>query len=220
VPGRARRHRRPAGAERAPEAAGHAQAAPATGGEAVQASRREQPAPEAHPRIWVRGLALRFFAFSIPLFLAWEYILRQPYLRLLGESFAASARLVGRDVHVVDVRTGEIRLSYGGIVWGDHFGLTGINVVALAALVLATPFPSWRRRLRLLVFALAALFVTQVLGLWTDIVHVHLHDNATWVDFADGLRAFMTGFGTFLFPLLIWVVLVRDRLPLANGRRP
>lgn len=168
----------------------------------------------------MRGLALRFVAFSIPLFLAWEFALRRPYLRFLGEVFAASARLVGRGVHVVDVRAGEIRLAYDGVVWGDHFGLTGINVVALTALVLATPFPTWRRRLRSLGVALAALLVTQVLGLWTDIVHVHLHDDPAWVDFANGLRAFMTGFGTFLFPLLIWVVLVRERLPLAGSGRP
>jgi len=172
------------------------------------------------PGIWVRGLALRFFGYSIPLFLAWEYVLREPYLRFLAEVFAASARLVGRGVHVVDVRAGEILLAYNGVLWGDHFGLTGINVVALAALVLATPFPSRRRRLRSLGIALVALFLTQVLGLWTDIVHVHLHDNPGWVDFANGLRAFMTGFGTFLFPLLIWVVLVRDRLPLGGSERP
>jgi hypothetical protein len=183
-------------------------------------ARPSRPAGEVPPPIRVRGLALRFFAYSVPLFLAWEYALRQPYLRFLAEVFAASARLFGLGVHVVDVRAGEIRLAYNGFVWGDRFGLTGINVVALAALVLATSFPTWRRRLLRLAAALAALGVTQVLGLWTDIVHVHLHDDPGWVDFANGLRAFMTGFGTFLFPLLIWVVLVRDRLPLAAGGRP
>jgi hypothetical protein len=165
----------------------------------------------------VKGLVkpLSFVAISIPLFLGWEYALRQPYLTFLAHAFAASARLCGRDVRVEGVGNGEIRLAYHGFAWVDQFGLTGINVVALAALVLATSV-AWRRRLRMLAIGLAALFVTQVLGLWTDIVHVHLHTNPALAGFANALRAFMTGFGTFLFPLLIWLILVRDRLPLGT----
>jgi len=166
----------------------------------------------------VKGLVrpLEFFGFSVPLFLAWEYLLRQPYLTALGQVFAASARLFGRDVHVDRVAHGEIHLSYMDLSWVDQFGLTGINVVALAALILATRV-AWRRRLRMLGIGVALLFATQVLGLWTDIVHAHLHTNPHTLGFANGLRAFMTGFGTFLFPVLIWLFLVVDHLPLGGS---
>jgi len=156
---------------------------------------------------------LRFVGYSVPLFLLWEYALRQPYLRGLAELFAATARLVGRQVEVRSVHEGTMRFAYAGLEWGDQFGMTGINMVALVALVLATGGVSWRRRLRMLGLGLLALVGTQVLGLWSDIVHVHLHTHPVGLVFANGLRAFLTGFGTFLFPIVIWLVLVRDRLP-------
>jgi hypothetical protein len=167
----------------------------------------------------VSGLVrpLRFLAVSVPLFLAWEYLLRQPYLVGLAHLFAATARLFRLEVLVLSVARGEIHLAYHGFAWVDHFGLTGINVVALVSLVLATGGIGMRRRLRMLGIGFVALVATQVLGLWTDIVHVHLHANPVTADFANGLRAFMTGFGTFLFPLVIWLVLVRDRLPLRGA---
>ena len=162
------------------------------------------------------GVALGFVLFSLPLFLLWATLLRDPYLGLLAHVFAASARLFGLGVEVLTVGGGEIVLAYHGASWRDQFGMTGINVVALAALVLATGFVPWRRRLRLLGIALVILFVTQVLGLWTDLVDVHLHMNPRTVSWSRGLREFMTGFGTFLFPVLIWLVLLRRHLPLRS----
>lgn len=163
----------------------------------------------------MRGLIrpLRFIAVSVPLFALWEYLLRDPYLRGLAHLFAGSARLFRLGVEVLEVREGEIHLAYHDVAWSDQFGLTGINVVAFVSLVLATGGVDWRRRLRMLGIGLAALVLTQVLGLWSDIVHVHLHANPATANFANGLREFLTGFGTFLFPLVIWFVLVRDRLP-------
>ena len=109
---------------------------------------------------------------SIPLFLLWEWGLRQPYLVALAYVFAATARLAGRDVEVVQVVDGEIHLAYAGVAWTDEFGLTGINVVALVTLVAATGPVSWRRRLRMLGLGVAVLVATQVLGLWSDIVKI------------------------------------------------
>jgi len=170
----------------------------------------------------VKGLVrpLRFVLFSVPLFLLWEYVVRQPYLTVLGQVFAFSARVLGQDVHVAEVAHGNIRLEYGDIGWVDQFGLTGINTVALSALVLATGPVTWRRRLQMLGGGLGVLFLTQIAGLWTDIAHVHLHANPSTAAFANGLRSFMTSFGTFFFPLLIWLWLVRDHLPLGAGRDP
>lgn len=156
---------------------------------------------------------LRFLAFSVPLFFAWQYVLRQPYLRFLAEFFAGSARLLGLDVRCEGVDGGNIDFSYGDIGWTDQFGLTGINLVALWGLLLSTACRRGGQRLRWLAAGTALLFATQVLGLWTDIAHVHLHVRAR--GFADALRAFMTGFGTFLFPLAIWLYLARDSLPFA-----
>jgi hypothetical protein len=165
----------------------------------------------------IRWMMLRFVLLSIPLFLLWALALRDPYLSFLARIFAFSARVFGLGVEVVGVGGGEIELAYHGASWRDQFGMTGINVVALAALVLATGFVPWRRRLQLLGIALGILFATQVLGLWTDLVDVHLHTNPRTVPFSRGLREFMTGFGTFLFPVLIWLVLVRRYLPLRSG---
>lgn len=162
----------------------------------------------------MRGLVrpLRFLAASIPLFLAWEYALRDPYLSGLAHLFALTARVFRLGVEVLEVGEGEIHLAYHSVAWSDQFGMTGINTVGLVALVLATGQVGWRRQLRMLAIGLPALVLTQVLGLWSDIVHVHLHGDPATAPFANGLREFMTGFGTFLFPLLIWLVLVRDRL--------
>lgn len=159
---------------------------------------------------------LRFVAFSVPLFLAWEWLLRTPYLTLLAHSFTLMARACAVKVHVVEVSGGNIRFAYGDVVWVDEFGLTGVNVVAFLALVLATVPVSWRRRGRMLAAGTGLLFATQILGLWTDIVHVHLHARPSTAAFANGLRAFMTGFGTFFFPLFIWLWLVRDHLPFSR----
>ncbi|MFQ5598977.1 MAG: hypothetical protein ACE5G2_00330 [Candidatus Krumholzibacteriia bacterium] len=154
--------------------------------------------------------AALFFTFSVPLFLLWVYVLRQPYLTGLAHIFAATARLLGQQVDVVYVHDTQIRFSYAGLEWSDEFGLTGINIVPLVALILAT-FPlTWTRRLRVLWIGVLILLGTHILGLWSDIAHVHLHRHPIGLRFADGLRALLMGFGTFLFPVLIWLVLVRD----------
>ncbi len=169
----------------------------------------------------MRGLVrpLRFLAVSVPLFALWEYLLRDPYLFGLAHLFAGTANLFRLGVEVTKVSQGEIHLAYREVAWADEFGMTGINVVAFVSLVLATGGATWRRRLRMLGIGLPALVLTQVLGLWSDIVHVHLHGNPGTAALATGLREFMTGFGTFLFPLAIWLVLVRDRLPLRGPAR-
>jgi len=155
---------------------------------------------------------LRFFAITVPLFLAWQWWLRDPYAGAVAQLFAASARLLGQDVVVADVSGGDIRFETARIGWVDSFGLTGINIVPFVGLVAATGGVTGARRLRMLAAGCALLIATQVLGLWTDIAHMHWH--VRWPAFANGLRAFMTGFGTFFFPLFIWLWLVRDRLPL------
>ena len=159
----------------------------------------------------------RFVAVSIPLFLLWEYGLRQPYLTGLAHLFAGTARLFGQHVSVMEIQDGSITFVYAATAWKDQFGLTGIDLVALLALVAATGGATWRRRLRMLGVAVALLVATQVLGLWTNIVDVRLHGIPRAALFSRVLREFMTGFGTFLFPLLIWLVLARDLLPLPGS---
>jgi hypothetical protein len=151
-----------------------------------------------------------FFAVSVP----WEYALRDLYLRFVAGLFAASARLFGRAVVVNGVRNGDIDLSYAGFSWVDRFGMTSINVVTLVALVIATGPVTWKRRAWMVFAGLGLLLFLQIFGLWTDIAHVHLHTRPRFAGFANGLRGFMTGYGTFFFPLVLWLVLVRDHLPL------
>jgi len=58
------------------------------------------------------------------------------------------------------------------------------------------------------------LALTQILGLWCDVLSFLMRHDPAGLRFANGLRELVTGFGTFLVPLLIWLVQVRDRLPL------
>jgi hypothetical protein len=156
---------------------------------------------------------LSFIAISVPLFLLWQYALRAPYLRCIAEIFAASARLFGQDIHLYELSGGHLTFSYGEAGWGNEFGLTGINVVPFIALIGSTRGLGWRRGVRLGVIGVGALMVTHILGLWCDVFNFNVRHDPNMLRFADGVRALFTGFGTFLFPLLIWLVLVRDRLP-------
>ncbi len=163
----------------------------------------------------MRGLVrpLRFLASSIPLYVLWQYVLREPYLWGLAHVFAASAALFGLAVEVQQVQGTEVRFAYRGVDWSDQVGLAGLNLVGFVALVLSTTGVGATRRLRMLGLGLSALVATHLLGLWSDLVHFHLHGDPATAGFANGLREFVTGFGTFLFPLLVWLVMVRERLP-------
>lgn len=153
---------------------------------------------------------LRFALISIPLFVVWELWARQPYLAALAQVFAASGRIAGLDLRVMPSGTNELRFALGDVVWGNRFGMTAVNLVPLAALLLATGDVTRLQRVRWLLVGLGLLAATHVLGLWTDILHVQLHTRATTV--ANGIRALVTGLGTFVFPLLIWGILRRDRI--------
>jgi NAD(P)-dependent dehydrogenase (short-subunit alcohol dehydrogenase family) len=82
------------------------------------------------------------------------------------------------------------------------------------ALVLATAGLGAKRMTRMLAIGVPILLLTQIVGLWCDVLSFQMRNDASGLRFANGLRELFTGFGTFLFPLLIWLVQVRDRLPL------
>ena len=161
---------------------------------------------------------LRFLAISLPLFLLWEYLLREPWMRTVAETFAFSARIFGQDIRLMELDGGHLLFSYGTAGWKNEFGLTSINVVPYIALVLATARISARRHLKMLAVGVPLLVLTQILGLWCDALSFQLRHDAAALRFANGLRELMTGFGTFLFPLLIWLVQIRDLLPLDRLR--
>lgn len=153
---------------------------------------------------------LRFALFSIPLFVVWELWAREPYLAALAQVFAVTGRMAGLDLRVVPSTTEELRFALGEVVWGNRFGMTAVNLVPLAALLLATGDATRWQRMRWLAIGLGLLAATHVLGLWTDILHVQLHTGAPAV--ANGIRALVTGLGTFVFPLSIWgIFLLRSR---------
>jgi len=180
--------------------------APARGAPA----RRDPGARQAIVPAFVWRFLARFALASIPLFVMWELWLREPYLAALARVFAATARVAGFDLRVITTGAVELHFELGDVGWSNRFGMTAVNTVALAGLLIATGGVSWWRRARMLLVGLGLLSLTHVLGLWTDILHVHLHTRA--VALADGVRALATGFGTFLFPLLIWGFLLRDRV--------
>lgn len=154
--------------------------------------------------------ALRFALCSIPLFVVWAFWVCEPYLAGLARVFAATARWTGFDLRLLSSSATELHFALGDVAWSNRFGMTAVNAVPLAALLFATGGVSWWRRVRLVVNGLALLCLTHWLGLWTDVLHVHLHPRAAML--ADGVRALVTGLGTFLFPLLIWGFLQRERL--------
>jgi hypothetical protein len=123
--------------------------------------------------------------------------------------FAGTGRIAGFDLRVVLTSPHELRFALGEIVWGNRFGMTAVNVVPFAALVFATSGISRSKRARLFAAGMALLAATHLLGLWTDVAHVKWHVQAATL--ANGLRALVTGFGTFAFPLLIWALLLRGR---------
>lgn len=160
---------------------------------------------------------LRFVAISVPLFLAWHFGLRDGYATVMAHVFAGSARLAGEAVQVAGVHRGDVRFERGDIGWVDSFGLTALSSIAFAGLAGATAGVTRAERLRMLGTGLAWLALLQFAGLWTDLAHLHWHERAPAL--ANGLRGFMTGFGTFFFPIAIWLWMVRARLPL-SPRRP
>lgn len=157
---------------------------------------------------------LRFLTVSIPLFLLWYYVCRDLWMRFVAEIFSFSARIFGQDIHLVQIDHGHLLFAYGTAGWENEFGLTSINVVPYIALVLATANLGWKRYAKMLAIGVPILMATQIMGLWCDVLSFQLRHDATWLRFANGLRELFTGFGTFLFPLLIWLVQVRDLLPL------
>jgi hypothetical protein len=158
---------------------------------------------------------LSFVAISVPLFLAWHAGVRDVYATAMAHVFAVSARVCGEPVQVAGVHRGDIRFERGDIGWVDSFGLTALGSIAFAGLAGATAGVTRRQRWRMLGMGLAALAVVHWAGLWTDLVHLHWHARAPAL--ANGLRGFVTGFGTFFFPLAIWLWMVRARLPLGRG---
>jgi hypothetical protein len=153
-------------------------------------------------------------AVSIPLFLLWYYTLRNFWMQFVAEIFAFSARILGQDIYLVEINRGHLLFSYGTAGWENEFGLTSINVVPYIALVLATAGLGAKRMTRMLAIGVPILLLTQIVGLWCDVLSFQMRNDASGLRFANGLRELFTGFGTFLFPLLIWLVQVRDRLPL------
>lgn len=161
---------------------------------------------------------LRFVVVSIPLFLLWTFVLRNPWMQGVAGIFTGSAQVFGLDIHLVESTGGHLVFSSGSAGWQNEFGLTSINVVPYTALVLATATRGWRRQARMLAVGIPFLVFTQVCGLWTDVLSFHVRHDPAALRFANGLRELLTGFGTFLFPLLLWLVQVRDLLPLDRLR--
>lgn len=161
---------------------------------------------------------VHFIAWSVPLFALWRFALETVWLTVVAQLFAATALAVRLQLDVIQVAEGRLHFSYGDVEWSNAFGATGISIVAFASLALATGGISGAARARMLFSGTLVLLATQVLGLWSDVVHVHLADHRIGRAFADGLRALLTGLGTFLFPFLVWLYCVRHRLPLPRAR--
>lgn len=161
---------------------------------------------------------LHFIAWSVPLFAVWRFALEGAWLTMVARLFAATALTVGLQLDVIEVVDGRIHFGYGDVEWSNAFGATGISIVAFVALVLATGGIPRTARARMLFSGTLVILATQILGLWSDVVHVHFADHRTGRAFANGLRAFLTGLGTFLFPFLVWLYCIRHRLPLPLSR--
>jgi len=95
------------------------------------------------------------------------------------------------------------------------FDSTGWKTVyALAALVIATPLPNIRRKLRFLLFALPGIFVLNFLRIWSTIWYSFVFG---WQNF-DVVHTLLWREGLIAVVLLFWFFWLRDAVRLKSSR--
>jgi hypothetical protein len=156
----------------------------------------------------IKQFFLRFIAFSIVIYLIWYFLLGKLYLFALA--YASKIVLSVMGYNVVLVTTGEFPyFVYKGIeigMKGAH--LSNFNIVSLVSLILAVPGVAFKRRGKMMLIGIAAIFLLHL----TDFVsHIPMYFDRSEL---AGLIVVFMGVGEFALPFLIWFALVyRDIFP-------
>lgn len=148
----------------------------------------------------IKTLFLRFIAFSIAIYLIW-YFLGNAYLFVLA--FASKYLLMAIGYKVVLVTAGESPyFVYKGIEIGMKGAyLSNFNIVPLIALILAAPGVALKRRGKMLLIGMAAIFSLHLVDF---VSHIPMYfDNSK---IAGLIVAFMA-VGEVAVPFLIWFAL-------------
>ncbi len=159
----------------------------------------------------IKTFVIRFILFSFVIFFLWIY-LGTLYLFLLA--YASKYVLLAIGYNISLVTTGESPyFIYKGIEIGmKDAHLSNFNIVPLVSLILAAPGIELKKRGRMLLIGMVAIFVLHL----TDFVsHIPMYfDNSR----AAGIIVVFMAVGEVAVPFLIWFALAhKDILPEARG---
>lgn len=148
----------------------------------------------------IKTLFLRFIAFSIVIYLIW-YFLGNSYLFVLA--YASKYLLLAMGYKVVLVTTGESPyFIYKGVeigMKGAH--LSNFNIVPLIALILAVPGVALKRRGKMLLVGMIAIFLLHLVDF---VSHIPMYfDNSK----IAGMVVVFMAIGEVAVPFLIWFAL-------------
>jgi len=148
----------------------------------------------------IKTLLLRFFVFSIVIFLVWIF-LGKLYLFVLA--YTSKYLLMAMGYKVLLVTSGESPyFVYKGVeigMKGTH--LSNFNIVPLIALILAVPGIAHEKRVKMLLIGIPSIFLLHL----TDFVsHIPMYFDRSEV--AGLIVAFMA-VGEIAVPFLIWFAL-------------
>ena len=102
----------------------------------------------------------------------------------------------------------NIQISFDSTGWK--------SVYALVALIIATPLPSMRRKLRFLAVGVPAIFVLNFLRIWSTIWYSYVYG---WENF-DVIHTLLWREGLIALVLLFWFFWLRDAVRLESHKRP
>jgi hypothetical protein len=144
---------------------------------------------------------LRFIAFSIVIYLIWYYFLGNSYLFVLAYASKYLLSAIGYNALLVTTE-GSPYFVYKGIeigMKGAH--LSNFNIVPLIALILAAPGVALKRRGKMLMVGIPAIFFLHLIDF---VSHIPMYFDRSE---AAGLIVAFMGVGEVAVPFLIWFAL-------------
>jgi exosortase/archaeosortase family protein len=120
-----------------------------------------------------------------------------------------SAVASGTFISIVDAQNAirSVQVSFDSTGWKSLY--------ALAALVIATPIPNFRNKLKFLAFGLPGIFTLNFLRIWSTLWYSVVFG---WQNF-DVIHLFLWREGLIAVVLLFWFFWLRDAMKLAASRR-
>ena len=155
----------------------------------------------------IKPFFLRFIAFSILVFLIWIFLGK---LYLFAIAYASKYLLIAMGYKVTLVTTGDSPyFIYKGIEIGMRDAhLANFNIVPLVSLIAAVPDVALRRKGRMLLIGIAAIFLLHLLDF---VSHIPMYFDRSEI---AGLIGTFMAVGEIAVPFVIWFTLVhKDIFP-------